>query len=248
MVVHWYKCGLCDKAYQNKSYRDRHMRSHVGGKPYKCSQCTKSFLTDLHLQRHLQRHSGMKPYGCSECSKSFADSYKLTIHTRTHTGEKPYSCSRCGHAFNKYEKCANHIRRECGPKAGGEEPQVIRAPRIRPLPKRAKKEKPGPTTFVFTYITTDQIRSLGNTLVLPQGQIDYNLALDGQENGAAMVLPDSSSSIATSNWTGMGVPVLPPRRTEDTADREKDPLDAFLHRQSAGENVVVKEEKTFSHF
>ncbi|XP_063595360.1 zinc finger protein 22-like [Penaeus indicus] len=208
MAVHgprtYYKCDECGKTFTQKTYRNSHMLSHRGEMPYKCTHCGKSFFMKKHLRRHLESHVKKRPHICTECGKAFPESYKLVVHMREHTGEKPYSCSRCAKAFAKYEKCANHIRRECGPAAEGEElrPQVKRAPQFRSVPKK----KPPPPTLIYTIITTDQIRDLGQTMVLPC-EIGSSLATGIQENGNTVVLPREISDSLAADSQGNGDPV-----------------------------------------
>ncbi|XP_063605715.1 zinc finger protein 501-like [Penaeus indicus] len=160
-----YKCDICEKVFAMKWYRDRHVRSH-GDLPYKCSHCDNAFLMEKDFKRHVQKHTGERTYVCPECGKGFLGKYSLNIHMTTHTGEEPYSCSRCGKGFGKRFKCKRHIRRECGPatKDGERPPLVIRAPPPRPAPKTVQL---APPTVIYTIFTSDQIVSLGNTVILP---------------------------------------------------------------------------------
>ncbi|XP_037793469.1 zinc finger protein 239-like [Penaeus monodon] len=160
-----YKCGICDKVFAMKWYRDRHVRTH-GDLPYKCSYCDNGFLMENDFKHHVQKHTGERTHVCLECGKGFLRKYSLGVHMTTHTGEEPYSCSRCGKSFGKRFKCAKHIRRECGSAVGAGErpPLIIRAPPPRPAPNTVQLAPP-PTTVII--IASDQIVSLGNTIILP---------------------------------------------------------------------------------
>ena len=44
-----FSCGICGKAFKQKSNSKRHARIHSGEKPYECDMCEKSFSNGGHL-------------------------------------------------------------------------------------------------------------------------------------------------------------------------------------------------------
>ncbi|XP_063370737.1 zinc finger protein 37-like [Cydia amplana] len=71
-----YSCEICKKRFAQKSYLNRHVKSHTGSS----------------LNTHIRSHAGAKPYSCDICKKRFARKSNLNTHILSHTGAKPYSC------------------------------------------------------------------------------------------------------------------------------------------------------------
>ncbi|GAU91645.1 hypothetical protein RvY_03864-2 [Ramazzottius varieornatus] len=135
----------CDKAFQWKSYLERHIQSHTGIKPnvsekkrgprkrknadgteddtpklYVCNDCGKEFNWKSYLDRHSQIHTGMKPFACdfAGCDYKTGQSGNLKMHKQTHTGEKPHACDwpDCEYRSTHPGNLKNHMLTHTGEK------------------------------------------------------------------------------------------------------------------------------------
>uniref|UniRef100_A0A6V7IME4 C2H2-type domain-containing protein n=1 Tax=Bracon brevicornis TaxID=1563983 RepID=A0A6V7IME4_9HYME len=111
-----YQCSQCQKAFDQKSTYQSHIRTH--GKetedPYRCDICEKTFAVPARLTRHYRTHTGEKPYQCEYCNKSFSVKENLSVHRRIHTKERPYKCDVCSRAFEHSGKLHRHMRIHTG--------------------------------------------------------------------------------------------------------------------------------------
>ncbi|XP_017885185.1 Krueppel homolog 1-like [Ceratina calcarata] len=111
-----FQCMLCQKAFDQKSLYQSHLRSHgkEGEDPYRCNICGKTFAVPARLTRHYRTHTGEKPYQCEYCNKSFSVKENLSVHRRIHTKERPYKCDVCNRAFEHSGKLHRHMRIHTG--------------------------------------------------------------------------------------------------------------------------------------
>lgn len=75
-----FRCGACDKHFQNKSHLVRHAALHTRDRPFRCDQCDKAFNRKEHLQRHVIVHTGIKPFRCAFCDRSFVEQNQQRRH------------------------------------------------------------------------------------------------------------------------------------------------------------------------
>ncbi|XP_074495267.1 uncharacterized protein LOC141769763 [Sebastes fasciatus] len=106
-----FKCDTCEKAFENNSDWQRHLRSHTGKKSYSCNTCGKRFTQKSILTNHIRIHTG-ETFTCKTCGKDFSRNSDLSVHMRrAHTGEKPYLCKICGKDFCRNSDLLLHMRR-----------------------------------------------------------------------------------------------------------------------------------------
>ncbi|XP_050293746.1 zinc finger protein 22-like [Anthonomus grandis grandis] len=103
-------CMICNKAFNNHTNLQIHMRTHTGDKPYMCEVCNKSFSQSCNLVNHMRIHTGEKPFKCPHCDRAFTQSGNLNNHIRLHTDEKPFKCHFCDKAFVQSGNLNSHIR------------------------------------------------------------------------------------------------------------------------------------------
>ncbi|XP_055515429.1 zinc finger and BTB domain-containing protein 40 isoform X1 [Leucoraja erinacea] len=105
-------CDVCGKNFSAPSLLERHVVTHVGGKPYNCEICDKAYqqLSGLwyHNRTHhpdifaAQNHRSPKfaTLTCSACEKSFASMTALNKHVKSdHSDMKMLECEECNETF-----------------------------------------------------------------------------------------------------------------------------------------------------
>ncbi|XP_067826791.1 zinc finger and BTB domain-containing protein 40 isoform X2 [Heptranchias perlo] len=105
-------CDICGKNFSAPSLLERHMVTHIGGKPYNCEICDKAYqqLSGLwyHNRTHhpdifaAQNHRSPKfaSLVCSACEKSFASITTLNKHMKSdHSDIKMLECENCKDTF-----------------------------------------------------------------------------------------------------------------------------------------------------
>ncbi|XP_060708178.1 zinc finger and BTB domain-containing protein 40 isoform X2 [Hemiscyllium ocellatum] len=105
-------CDVCGKNFSAPSLLERHMVTHIGGKPYNCDICDKAYqqLSGLwyHNRTHhpdifaAQNHRSPKftTMMCSACEKSFGSTASLNKHMRSdHSDIKMLECENCKDTF-----------------------------------------------------------------------------------------------------------------------------------------------------
>lgn len=132
-----YKCGDCDKIFNNFRYYQRHVEGHISNN---CTQCNEKFTHRKHLQNHMfhahnigenacfqctfcnqkyvkritlithiaKNHANGK-FPCLECAEMFDSQKEHDIHTEEHNKQKPYSCDRCGSKFHRKQQYFVHL-------------------------------------------------------------------------------------------------------------------------------------------
>ncbi|XP_078095318.1 zinc finger and BTB domain-containing protein 40 isoform X4 [Mustelus asterias] len=105
-------CDICGKNFSAPSLLERHMVTHIGGKPYNCDICDKAYqqLSGLwyHNRTHhpdifaAQNHRSPKfaTLVCSACEKSFGSTASLNKHVKSyHSDIKMLECEKCKDTF-----------------------------------------------------------------------------------------------------------------------------------------------------
>ena len=95
-----FKCELCFKKFDRKSYIVAHRRQAHSHSQWPCSKCWKTFKTHCDMKTHELNHEGIKPHQCKSCDKSFSGLMKLKVHeNNTHSNTKHYKCQLCPQSF-----------------------------------------------------------------------------------------------------------------------------------------------------
>ncbi|XP_067873668.1 zinc finger and BTB domain-containing protein 40 isoform X2 [Heterodontus francisci] len=118
-------CDICGKNFSAPSLLERHMVTHIGGKPYNCEICDKAYqqLSGLwyHNRTHhpdifaAQNHRSPKfaTLVCSACEKSFGSTTALNKHMKSdHSGIHPFKCSYCPSTFRFPGALHHHLSTE----------------------------------------------------------------------------------------------------------------------------------------
>lgn len=108
----YHPCPTCGKIFSAPSMLERHMVTHVGGKPFSCGICNKAYqqLSGLwyHNRTHhpdvfaAQNHRSPKfsSLQCSSCDKTFSNTVEHKKHIKTeHTDVKFHECDQCKELF-----------------------------------------------------------------------------------------------------------------------------------------------------
>ena len=107
-----YKCGVCNKAFNDQDSVERHISSHTIRivNPFLCTECGAEFEDKKLLEQH-KLHAEFKHYKCKQskrCRRSFHTKHGLVIHERTHR-DKPFYCSICDTSYYSNILLKNHM-------------------------------------------------------------------------------------------------------------------------------------------
>ncbi|XP_063291945.1 zinc finger and BTB domain-containing protein 40 [Pelobates fuscus] len=124
-VVHskeYHPCPTCEKIFSAPSLLERHIVTHVGGKPYNCEICDKAYqqLSGLwyHNRTHhpdlfaAQNHRSSKfSVQCSTCDQFFSNPSILQKHALLeHADGKLYECDKCKQTYPSPAALQVHIK------------------------------------------------------------------------------------------------------------------------------------------
>lgn len=115
-----YVCPICEKKFEWKKSKDRHVRevhSSSAEDKFKCQDCTKSFSRKEHLRDHQdQEHVGetVTKYKCEVCEELFTQTQHLSRHIRevhsSSIGDR-IKCPDCESTFSRKENMNEHWNR-----------------------------------------------------------------------------------------------------------------------------------------
>nr|DBA16360.1 TPA: hypothetical protein GDO54_003760 [Pyxicephalus adspersus] len=125
-VVHskeYHPCPSCEKIFSAPSLLDRHIVTHVGGKPYNCDICDKAYQQLSGLWYHNRTHhpdlfaaqnhrsSKFSTAQCSSCEQVFSSTSTLHKHTKLeHPDDKAYECDKCQQTYPTPAALQVHIK------------------------------------------------------------------------------------------------------------------------------------------
>ncbi|XP_069805079.1 zinc finger and BTB domain-containing protein 40 isoform X2 [Dendropsophus ebraccatus] len=124
-VVHskeYHPCPSCEKIFSAPSLLERHIVTHVGGKPYNCEICDKAYQQLSGLWYHNRTHhpdlfaaqnhrsSKFSSAQCSSCEQVFSNTSTLQKHTKLeHPGTQPFQCLYCSECFQFPGALQHHV-------------------------------------------------------------------------------------------------------------------------------------------
>ncbi|XP_040284511.1 zinc finger and BTB domain-containing protein 40 isoform X2 [Bufo bufo] len=124
-VVHskeYHPCPSCEKIFSAPSLLERHIVTHVGGKPYNCEICDKAYQQLSGLWYHNRTHhpdlfaaqnhrsSKFSSAQCSSCEQVFSSSSTLQKHTKLeHPGTQAFQCLYCSECFQFPGALQHHV-------------------------------------------------------------------------------------------------------------------------------------------
>lgn len=74
-------------------------RVPAGERPFHCTLCEKAFNQKSALQVHLKKHTGERPYKCDYCVMGFTQKSNMKLHMKrahSYTGEAAFPPSHPG--------------------------------------------------------------------------------------------------------------------------------------------------------
>ncbi|XP_064326115.1 zinc finger and BTB domain-containing protein 40 isoform X5 [Phalacrocorax carbo] len=108
----YHPCPTCSKVFSAPSLLERHMVTHVGGKPFSCDICDKAYQQLSGLWYHNRTHhpdvfaaqnhrsSKFSSLQCSSCDKTFSSTAAHRKHVKAeHTDVKFHECETCKELF-----------------------------------------------------------------------------------------------------------------------------------------------------
>ncbi|XP_055842068.1 zinc finger protein OZF-like [Episyrphus balteatus] len=114
------KCKICNKVFNSRKQRVRHVKIHDNNKAHKCLECNKTFSQSCNLKNHKLKHIGglntalLRNNMCSVCGKTFKYASSLSKHTKLHTGKNLLYCPSCPKFFLENTTLKNHMRSHTG--------------------------------------------------------------------------------------------------------------------------------------
>ncbi|XP_067167200.1 zinc finger and BTB domain-containing protein 40 isoform X5 [Apteryx mantelli] len=119
----YHPCPTCAKVFSAPSLLERHMVTHVGGKPFSCEICDKAYQQLSGLWYHNRTHhpdvfaaqnhrsSKFSSLQCSSCDKTFSSTTAHRKHVKEeHTDVKFHECETCKELFPTLALLQVHVK------------------------------------------------------------------------------------------------------------------------------------------
>ncbi|XP_068824279.1 zinc finger and BTB domain-containing protein 40 isoform X2 [Capricornis sumatraensis] len=119
----YHPCPTCGKIFSAPSMLERHMVTHVGGKPFSCGICNKAYQQLSGLWYHNRTHhpdvfaaqnhrsSKFSSLQCSSCDRTFPNTLEHKKHIKTeHADVKFHECDQCKELFPTPALLQVHIK------------------------------------------------------------------------------------------------------------------------------------------
>ncbi|XP_025790996.1 zinc finger and BTB domain-containing protein 40 isoform X2 [Puma concolor] len=119
----YHPCPTCGKIFSAPSMLERHMVTHVGGKPFSCGICNKAYQQLSGLWYHNRTHhpdvfaaqnhrsSKFSSLQCGSCDKTFSNTVEHKKHIKAeHADTKFHECDQCKELFPTPALLQVHIK------------------------------------------------------------------------------------------------------------------------------------------
>ncbi|XP_047648332.1 zinc finger and BTB domain-containing protein 40 isoform X4 [Phacochoerus africanus] len=119
----YHPCPTCGKIFSAPSMLERHLVTHVGGKPFSCGICNKAYQQLSGLWYHNRTHhpdvfaaqnhrsSKFSSLQCSSCDKTFSNTIEHKKHIKAeHADMKFHECDQCKELFPTPALLQVHIK------------------------------------------------------------------------------------------------------------------------------------------
>ncbi|XP_008055842.1 zinc finger and BTB domain-containing protein 40 isoform X1 [Carlito syrichta] len=119
----YHPCPTCGKIFSAPSMLERHVVTHVGGKPFSCGICNKAYQQLSGLWYHNRTHhpdvfaaqnhrsSKFSSLQCSSCDKTFPNTIEHKKHIKAeHADMKFHECEQCKELFPTPALLQIHIK------------------------------------------------------------------------------------------------------------------------------------------
>ncbi|XP_030900146.2 zinc finger and BTB domain-containing protein 40 isoform X1 [Melopsittacus undulatus] len=119
----YHPCPTCSKVFSAPSLLERHMVTHVGGKPFSCEICDKAYQQLSGLWYHNRTHhpdvfaaqnhrsSKFSSLQCSSCDKTFSSTAAHRKHVKAeHADVKFHECETCKEHFPTLALLQVHVK------------------------------------------------------------------------------------------------------------------------------------------
>ncbi|XP_015152709.2 zinc finger and BTB domain-containing protein 40 isoform X1 [Gallus gallus] len=119
----YHPCPDCSKVFSAPSLLERHMVTHVGGKPFSCDICNKAYQQLSGLWYHNRTHhpdvfaaqnhrsSKFSSLHCSSCDKTFSSTAAHRKHVKAeHSDVKFHDCEMCKEQFPTLSLLQVHMK------------------------------------------------------------------------------------------------------------------------------------------
>ncbi|XP_021273095.1 zinc finger and BTB domain-containing protein 40 isoform X7 [Numida meleagris] len=119
----YHPCPNCSKVFSAPSLLERHMVTHVGGKPFSCDICNKAYQQLSGLWYHNRTHhpdvfaaqnhrsSKFSSLQCSSCDKTFSSTAAHRKHVKAeHADVKFHDCEMCKEKFPTLALLQVHVK------------------------------------------------------------------------------------------------------------------------------------------
>ncbi|NXL85014.1 ZBT40 protein, partial [Alectura lathami] len=119
----YHPCPTCAKVFSAPSLLERHMVTHVGGKPFSCEICNKAYQQLSGLWYHNRTHhpdvfaaqnhrsSKFSSLQCSSCDKTFSSTAAHRKHVKAeHADVKFHDCEMCKEQFPTLALLQVHVK------------------------------------------------------------------------------------------------------------------------------------------